>query len=147
MATITMEHYRDFIGTLAHQMAEINTDMKAWEHAWERGEYDYCDYIEYDYMRKEFNALKECQDFFFERSERWMEFDTLESLKAYVQKIKDAYDALDAYSRAVFSYDTEDVTGVTDEEWDRLEWTRMDLSKSRFAWVTFEEFCEYGEVF
>ena len=144
MATITMEHYRDFIGSLAHEMASLNTEIKAWEHSWERGEVDYCDSFEYEGMTQTFAMFKNIQDFFSGNTDRWATFDSLEALRQYVDKLDKAYEAMTEYSMAVLPVDGQDTIGVTDEEWNNLESGRYELGKARTAWNIFADFCEHG---
>lgn len=142
---ITMEHYRDFIGTLAHKRAEWHTELMALEHALQRGELDECDMFEYENASQNEDFYANIQKYFLE-TDRWAEFDSLETLKAYVDKISKAYKALDAYSDAVLPVDVQDTVGVSDEEWNRLEDMRWNLKKAEIAWSSFAEFCEYGEI-
>ena len=146
MRTITMEHYRDFIGTLAHKKASLNTEIKAWDHAWERGEVDYCDYFEYEALTNQYAHYNKVQEFFLDNTERWVNFGSLDDLKAYVGSIHRAYKAMNEYSKAVLPVDGQDTIGVTYKEWDHLETMRNELSNKSIAWSTFAEFCEYVEV-
>ena len=155
---ITMEHYRDFIGSLAHVRADLNTDIKALEHAFERlrrgySEDDpdymvdnYGDWMEYDGLCKEFAHYSDIQRYFMESTDRWAEFADLEALKLYINVIECNYDAMTQYSNTVLSVDGGELVGITYEEWNDLERMRYGLGKKLIAWETFADFCEHGMI-
>lgn len=145
MKRITKEHYRDFIGSLAHKRAEVNTEMKALEHAGQRGEWDFSDEWEYNALKQEFIWLTQIQEYFFD-TDRWGEFASLENLKQYVEVIKCNYKGMGIYSRVVLPEDGGKTVGVTQKEWEWIESTRWHLKNKVLAWSTFAEFCEFGKI-
>lgn len=143
---ITMEHYRDFIGTLAHKRAELNTEIKAWEHSLERGEVWDWEACELDCLRKNYNYYEKIQKYFLDNTDCWAEFESLEVLKEYTDQVVKAYKGLDEYSKVCLPVDGQPLVGISDEEWDRLEDMRWNLGETSIAWSSFAEFCEYGEI-
>lgn len=142
---ITMEHYRDFIGALAHERAYWNTEIKAMEHALENEEYDWVDGYEYIAAIHEFKSYTRIQAYFME-TERWSEFANLELLKMYVMVVDYQYKAIDAYSKAVLPIDGGELVGITQEEWENLKQRRFELRNKMVAWSTFADFCEFGRI-
>jgi hypothetical protein len=143
---ITKEHYRDFIGTLAHKKAEVNTEMKAFEHYFERGDYDSSDECEYRMLQTEWSFYDRTQKYFMDNHEAWTEFETLDSLKAFVCQMKTTLEAMEQFTITMLPEDGGELIGTTYEEWDKYEDLRYKLRNKCSAWLTFADFCEYGHI-
>jgi hypothetical protein len=138
MISIVKEHYRDFVGTLSVRRAEIKEELESIP-------YDEENWFEYNTLDKEFGHLTAVQEFFMDSS-RWGCFKSLELLKLYVQNIRNTYASVNAYSKTVFSVESGELVGVTQEEWDELEEFRYELLKKLEAWALFADFCENGMI-
>lgn len=142
---IVKEYYRDFIGVLAHKRAELNTEIKALEHAFKREDYDECDRYEYASLKNDFHYYTKIQTFFME-TERWTEFANLETLSLYTQVIEQNYNAITEYSKAILPVDGGETIGVTQKEWNEIETARYTLRETMVAWLAFIEFCEHAHM-
>lgn len=142
---IVKEFYRDFIGTLAHKRAELNTEIKALEHAFEREDHDECDCYEYASLKNDFHYYTKIQTFFME-TERWTEFANLETLSLYAKVIEQNYNAINEYSKAILPVDGGETIGVTQEEWNEIETARYALREKMIAWLEFAAFCEHAHI-
>ena len=144
---ITKEHYRDFIGALAHKKAEIMTEIKAFEHMEDRGEeFDISDEYEYSGLLKEWSFYDKIQRYFMDNHEVWSEFKGLEWLKSYVYFMRSAFDSMEHLSFMMLPEECGELVGTTDEEWDAFEGVRYKLKNKYSAWSTFADFCEHGEI-
>lgn len=141
MTTIHKEHYRDFVGTLSSKRLTLDNEMSSIR--WSDG--DDATYYEYNNLYKEFDHLTSIQKFFMDSS-KWSYFDSLETLKLYVQVIENAYKNIDAYSKTVLPVDGGNLVGITNKEWDELESYRYKLQKKLAAWSLFTYFCENGNI-
>ena len=136
---INKEHYRDFIGTINEERAEISAQIERLDLS------DPSDQFEYDTYDRQLCYLTSIQDYFM-NSDRWTNFDSLELLKLYVEVLDRNYNAMCEYTNAMLPVDGGDLVGVTYEEWDKFEAERYRISNSLKAWRLFAEFCEHGRI-
>jgi hypothetical protein len=135
--SIVKEHYRDFVGTLSVRITELSAQLESMDFTEET-------WLEYGMINHELQSLTRIQEHFADSS-RWAEFETLESLKTYIQTIKCAYESIDAYSKSVLP-NCKTLIGITHEEWDKLEETRYRLLNTLETWHLFADFCENGTI-
>ena len=137
--SIVKEHYRDFTGTLLAEIETLNNDIKALNQS------DEIEYYEAQDIYRQIYYLESIHEH-FKCEERWATFNSLEDLKTYVTTLKNTYDSMYAYSKAMLPAECNDLIGVTQEEWDKLEGARYRVAKSLNAWELFEQFCESGNI-
>lgn len=143
---IYKEHYRDFLGTLEVKIEDLSKEITAWEEKFETmEEIEYGDDLEYNSVCKESRVLKRVKKY-FDNANRWSDFESLKSLKAYVSTIDRTCNSMTEYSKAILPVDGGDLVGVTQSEWDALEKLRYKVSQKYQVWKYFLYFCENGTI-
>lgn len=137
--SIIKEHYRDFLGALMCKIEKIEAEIQGLDLEDESA----C--FEYEIYNHELSHFAGVRDYLTDES-RWVYFDSLESLKGYVQTLDNAYESMTAYVNVVLPVDGGELVGITAAEWDQIESIRYELLQKFKAWSLFEDFCESGDI-